>query len=287
METGIYDGISNADYHKKDGHYSSSLIKKMAVPAKARHYMLEDQEHKDCFRIGTAIHTYVLERDKFEDEFLTGISAGRRSKADKMEWAAWFVEHGAANGYEIIDMPAAKWNGEFMASSGKNMVTPEEIEQIKSMAESVMFNKTAESLLSKGKAEQSVYWTDKETGMNLKVRPDYLDDDFISDLKSIQSVDDKSIIRSFANCGYGISQAMYQAGVAAVTGKWRPFLFVYIEKEPPYLCRVIGTDDDTQAAFWELYQAYKAKLAMCLETDEWPGIDDDLSMALPDWAVGG
>ncbi len=280
----IINNLSNADYHADRDSYSSTLVKAMEVPAKARHMMLNPQNTNDTFMLGSAIHKWILERDRFCDEFLTGITAARRSKADKQAWAAWFSEHGA-NGEAIIELPAAQWNGEFEAQTGKSLVTPESLQQIIDMAESVALNPNAMELLSGGQAEQSVYWTDDETGLPLRCRPDYLNDNFISDLKSCQSVSDRALTRAIADYGYGISQAMYQDGVYQVTGVWRPFTFIFIEKTAPYLCRVIALDEDAQYASHAKYRQLLARLKHCLDTDTWPGIDDNLSFAMPDWFI--
>lgn len=284
MKPGIYSGISNADYHADKDSYSSSLVKKMEIPAQAKHAMDNPQEHKDCFRIGSGIHNFILERDSFYLNYLTGISCPRRSKADKQSWADWFTEHGA-NGNEIIENPAAKWNGMFEQQSGRNLVTPEEIQRFSDMATSVASNKNAIELLEKGKPEQSVYWQDQQTGLNLRCRPDYLNDDFISDLKSCDSVSDHAITRSFVNYRYGISQAMYQDGVKQVLDDWRPFIFIFIDKNPPYLCRVISLDELSQQAGWQKYQNLLSKLDQCLQQDVWPSIPDNLEFTLPDWAA--
>jgi hypothetical protein len=164
------------------------------------------------------------------------------------------------------------------------MVTPEEIETIKLMSESIMRNENVSELLSKGEAESSLFWTDKATGLPLKVRPDYLNNSFISDLKSCDSVHDHQITRSITNYGYAISAAMYADGVYQITGVWKLFLFLFIEKTPPYSCRVIALDNEAQDAAYGQYETLKLRLAECLASDKWPGLDDNLEFSLPAWA---
>ncbi len=279
---GIFQGISNADYHADRSSYSSSLIKKMDVPAVARYAMDNPPKYKDCFRIGSAVHKYILERDDFESEFLIGIDCARRSNDDKQEWAQWFFEHGA-DGEHIIQHPAAKWNGMFEEATGKHMVTPEEKKELILMAESVAANKNALRLLEEGAPEQSVYWVDDETGLQLRCRPDYLSK-FCSDLKSCRSAKPGAVSRDVVNLGYHISQAMYTDGLLQVTGEYHPFLFIFVEKTPPYLCAVYGLDEEAKELGWSEYRRLVVKLAECLETDTWPGLEDDLQLSLPGWA---
>ncbi len=286
---GIYQGISNKEYHADIHCYSSSIIKMMDVPALARHELMKHaeerpKEYKDCYRIGTAIHMWLLERDRFHENFLIGIKAGRRSNAEKAEWAEWFTEHGAT-GWKIIDRPAAQWHAAFEAETGKWMVTPKESQLISDMAESVAAKSNAIELLEGGDAEQSCYWKDDETGLNLRCRPDYMNADFISDLKSIESVRDKAITNAIEKFGYLISQAMYQDGVYQVTGDWRQFCFIFVDKKPPHLCRVISVDYDAAESGLRKYRERLTRLRECLDADEWPGIDDNLNYTLPKWAL--
>lgn len=284
MAPGIYSDIPNADYHADVGSYSSSLIKMMDVPARAKHQIDSPPEFKECFRIGSAIHKWILERDEFLAEFKVGLDCARRSKADRQSWADWFTDLGA-NGNEIITNPANNWNGLFEQQSGISMVAPEELQALIDMAQAVAKNETAVSLLEGGEAEQSVFWKDSATGMNLRCRPDYLNGDFCSDLKSCQSVSDHAITRAFADRGYAVSQAMYQDGVNQVLSDWRPFVFIFVEKTAPYLVRVISLDPEAQEHAWNKYHAMKARLANCLESGRWPGLPDNLELSLPGWAL--
>ncbi len=281
--TGVFDDISDKEYHTNKSSYSSSLIKKMACPAEAKWYMDNPQPYKDHFAFGRAIHCWILEPEKFEAQFLTGISAKRNSNDTRHEWADWFSSHGWASSRDWIirdKKPAATWNAEFERVTRKNIVTPDQIDEIKLMAESIKANNNARMLLDGGVAEQSVYATDPDTGLPLKVRPDYMNDYFISDLKSIQDVDDFTIDRAIANFGYDVSGAMYTHVTQLATSEYRPFCFIFISKAPPFMCRVIVLSDESARIGWDKYQELKKKLADCLASNEWPGYDDDLDHTL-------
>lgn len=281
----IVRGLSNADYHSRKKSYSSSFLKKMANPAKAIYELENPPERTDNLSLGSAIHKWILERDKFRDEFLIGINTKRQSNADRQSWSQWYTEHGA-NGEQVIDRPAAQWNAEFERQTGKNMVTPETIEMLVAMADSVAANDNARALLEKGEAETSLFWQDDETGLDFQIRPDFLHPEFISDLKSAAEIDDRSITRAIANFGYSLSQAMYQDGVYQVTGDWRPFLFIFVEKSPPYLCRVIALNQEAERAGFERYRHAAWTLKQCIETDTWPSAyADNLDFSLPEWAL--
>lgn len=282
MKPGIYGGIPNAEYHATKDSYGSSTLKLMDVPALAKHRIDNPGEYKEVFRVGSAIHTYVLEPEYFNREFLTGITKARRSNDDKLAWVEWYAENGwtAADQHILIEKkPAATWNAEFERVTGKNMVTPQEIEEISLMSESVAANPNAMQLLQDGKAEQSIFWQDQETGLNLRCRPDFMND-FCSDLKSIQTVDNYAIDRAIANLGYDVQAAMYSDGIHQITGEVKPFTFIFIQKTAPYLCRVISLSTESMQIGWEKYEERKRALKSCLDADSWPGIPDDLDHTL-------
>ena len=282
MDKGIYDNISNSDYHADKGSYSSSVVKLLGTPAKAKHYMTSPPENKDCFRIGSAIHEYVLEKDVFDTHYFTGISAPRRGKDNLSEWDEFFASHGA---YDITGLKAADWYPEFEKQTGKSILTPDELQEIKDMAESVKNNPEAVELLSGGKAEQSVYWTDKETGLNLRVRPDFMNH-VISDLKSVKSAYAPFFAKSAYDLGYHISQVMYQDGVEQVTGIHKKFKFICVEKSAPYLTAVHSFNEDSVNYAQKKYREYLNLLASCLEFDSWKGYESNSELSLPRYLLG-
>ena len=277
VKTGIHDNISNADYHADKDSYSSSIIKFMHTPALAKYTIDNPPEYKDVFRIGTAIHTKILEPHLFDDAYFTGISVPRRGAANLSEWDEFFAKHGA---FDITQLKAADWYAEFEKQTGKSILTPDELKQINDMAKSVKSNDIAVELLSSGKSEQSIYWQDEETGLNLRVRPDYLGNS-ISDLKSVKSAYAPFFAKSAYDLGYHISNAMYQDGVNQVTGEDKPFYFICVEKKPPYLCAVHQFNIESTKEAEKHYRSYLTKLKSCLEFDYWEGYDNEMSLSLP------
>jgi predicted metal-dependent phosphoesterase TrpH len=84
--------------------------------------------------------------------------------------------------------------------------------------------------------------------------------------------------------GYHISAAMYQEGLREVTGEIHPFLFIAVEKVPPFLCAVYKVDDAAAQLGLDLFHHYARRLANCLHAGKWPGLDDNLDLPLPTWA---
>ncbi|GAH01364.1 unnamed protein product, partial [marine sediment metagenome] len=68
FEAGIYDDISNADYHASEGISKSGLDLIAKCPKKYWHKYINpermEKEQSDAFLIGQATHTAILEPEK-------------------------------------------------------------------------------------------------------------------------------------------------------------------------------------------------------------------------------
>ena len=275
--------ISNADHHAHKA-IGSSMLKHIIIPAVYKHNQDNPQPYKDIFRQGTNFHYAKLEPEKLKSECLVAPDYLRRSNADKQRWSGWFNDYGA-NGDEIIKLPVGEWYAEFNKQTGKNIVTPDELTDLILMNNSINNNPEAISLFTGGEAETSVFWEDKETGLKLKCRPDYLNSKFCTDLKSTANAQANPFARQITNLGYHISACMYLDGIKQATGRDVQFRWVAVERKAPYLCVVYQLSDESMQVGQRLYRDYLNKLADCLESDKWPGLKNDFDLSLPVWAL--
>ena len=167
------------------------------------------------------MHTYILEQDRFADEFVVAEKFDRRTKEGK-EAAARFEE----------------------ANHGKIVITSEEMATLSLVQRAVFAHQGAARLLSTGDAELSAFWRDAETGLSCKCRPDWFNGEAIVDLKTCLDASSGGFARSIANFGYDIQAAYYVDGIKAVTGMELPFLFIAVEKEAPHAVAVYRADPD-------------------------------------------
>jgi exodeoxyribonuclease VIII len=136
-----------------------------------------------------------------------------------------------------------------------------------------------------GKAETTHMWTDATTGVECKCRPDWLTSNLIVDLKTTEDASPRGFQRSVANYRYHVQAAWYLDGIEAVTGT-RPdqFIFICVEKKPPYAVGVYAADAEmiqigaeTAARDLEVY-------ATCKAADAWPSYSDQIEpLSLPAW----
>ena len=87
MTPGIYDNMSNADYHASEGISSTGIKQVLRSPA---HYKYSSFETSEAMKFGTVAHKLALEPDDFENEFILVPPEIPKNKGTKKykEWAA-------------------------------------------------------------------------------------------------------------------------------------------------------------------------------------------------------
>jgi len=137
--------------------------------------------------------------------------------------------------------------------------------------------------------ENSAFCTDI-TGAKLKFRPDICipDLDLIADIKTTQDASPQAFARDVVKYSYHLSAAMYAYGYELVTGrKLESFVFIVVEKNPPYAVAVYELDQASMQAGYRLYRQAIDKYNECTRTGHWPGYSDAIqSLSLPNWALG-
>jgi len=218
--------ISNQEYHQADG------ISKSVMDAWNRspwHYQQAISGQREInattqktFDIGTAVHTAVLEPEKFENEIISGPDA----RGNSNEWKNFVADHPA----QIVLKPA-------------------DHRMVLDMAESVFLHPKAHRLLQKGQAEASYFWEDHATGRQCKCRPDYARPDLhtLIDLKTC--IDGAAHPAKFEKYilvyRYYLQAAFYLQGASFVENhEYDTFAFICVEKAPPYLVSVCTLSPD-------------------------------------------
>ena len=220
--------------------------------------------------IGSAVHTFVLEHDEWDANYaVTPAGINRRTNAGKAEWDVFTT-----------------------AAGTRTVISREDADLVGKISEGVFNYPAANGLLSlPGKAESSLFWTDAETGLECKCRPDYLLDDgsTIVDLKTTESASPADFMQSIAKFRYHCQAAWYLHGVEQATGK-RPeqFVFLCVEKKPPFACAVYVAAPEMVQIGWDTARANLNRLAECMAANEWPGYSDQVELInLPAWMRPG
>lgn len=251
--------ISNAEYHADPAVSASHLH---AIAKSPYHYWSryldpnrKPVEPTTAMRLGSLVHCAVLEPDELLQRY--AVAADRRTKAGKEQ-----AERMAADGIEAVselDMALAL-----------------------SMASSVRSHPAAAALLKQGKAEQSFWWDDQQTGLRCKCRPDWYYQTTVVDLKTTTDASPAGFAKSVATFRYHVQASHYLAGLHGA----ERFVFIAVEKTAPYAVAVYELDAAALAAGEQLRQRDMRIIADCQATKEWPGYGDDCqTLSLPSWAL--
>jgi hypothetical protein len=177
------------------------------------------------------------------------------------------------------------------AEAGLTVVTPDMIERITGMAQSLREEPLVQNGILNGLIEHSIIWKDKETGIWLKSRPDALPNDSadFSDLKTTTSVMWEDLRRSIREFGYFQQAAMVAEGCQQVLGiAMNSFSLVFVESREPYATQIVAIKDgDIQRGIQANRYALR-KFADCLSSGKWPGPGEDFNDAkyieMTEWA---
>ena len=261
--------LSAEAYHAEvDSASNSSLSLLKRSPAHMK-YALANPVESPAMRLGTLVHTAVLEADLFDSLYVSGPEGDRRKKAVREEWAELTEEHGE-----------------------EYVMKPDAFSQILAIRDAVSSHPLASRLLLGSRKEASCFWEDEFTGVRCKARLDALpaeeDSHIVCDLKTTADVS------TFAKSCYSFS---YHRQASHYLEAWREcgdderedFVFVAVEKTPPYGIGVFSLEP----AALELGRIELDRLLrvweQCEREDSW---DDGYpehcqELSLPAWAYSG
>lgn len=264
-EPGVYDDVTIDDYHADPTSLSTSgakLLLPPSCPAKFRHAQDNPQPPKKTFDIGTAAHAIVL--------------------GDGPELA--LVD------YERWDTKEAKTKVRDARERGAVPLKRADYDAVHGMADAIRRHPKVGPMFAAGVAERSVYWRHAESGVMCRARPDWLTQirdgrTAIVDLKSAAAGDLESLQKAVWNYGYYLQDAWYRAGVRAALGVPDPvFVFVFVEKTPPYLVTPIRLDHEARRIGAAQRATALNIYRRCVDEDRWPGYVDDIeTLPLPPW----
>jgi exodeoxyribonuclease VIII len=166
------------------------------------------------------------------------------------------------------------------------------------MRDAIRANAAARELLEcPGKGEMSFFWRDAETGIWCKGRVDrfceWMGFSVILDLKTTTDASPGDFKWQVARQHYHVKAAWYLDGLNAVQKAQRRFIWLAVEKDPPYLCALYEPPDEPGAFSRpdislqrgrSLYRSLLERYASCEKSGVWPGYSEGVE---PLGAEGG
>ena len=264
---GRHTGIPFAEYQQWDAINSSFLwTLKTRSPLHAKWRREHPREDTPALLFGRALHSYVLEPTTWDETWAVCPPCDRRTKAGKATYA------------------------EFEATlGGREPLKADQYEAIVAMANAVRAQQ-CRHLISGGTSEVSLVWEDPETGLLCKGRLDYERDSgwdhFICDVKTTEDASEWGFAASIARFGYYQAAAFYCDGWQALKGTPSEFVWLAVEKSPPYVTKVWQCDEQTMAAGRNSYRQALRTAAECLKTGLWPAFGENSEMIdAPEWLL--
>ncbi len=223
-DLGLHANIGNADYHAGPGISSTGLKRMLKCPRLYKAYIDGELEFNPtpAMRLGTAVHSLVLERERFYEDIAVMPAYGRK-KADQ-EAKAEFVE---VNGHKTI-------------------ITEDQKKTAELMAESLLRLPDVQRILESGEPELSGYYEDEDTGLLCKYRPDFRTDWCIFDIKTCVDLTAHGFSNALNKLNYHVSAAHYLEGDIALRNvEHEQFTFGCVESSPPYLACAYKLDAES------------------------------------------
>lgn len=247
--------MSNRDYHAAPGISKTALDNINESPLYFRYRLEMPLEVKESLIFGSAYHCLWLEDEPFDSLFYITETQPRSPKMDAL---------------------------------GRWPISEANLSKIKLMLGRLAQHKRAPSL-KMGLREVSFFWTDPETGILCKCKPDtLLLTGIVNDNKTTTDVDSRAFSDTIFKRRYQVQGAFILDGVRLALeqsgqdiGLERApdtFVLTAQEKEAPFdiLCRPLGPTSIVQGE--ELYKKDLETYARCVQDDVWPGKDGGRDM---------
>lgn len=218
--SGIVEGMSNEDYHKRPELSSSQIKTLLKNPYEYAHNIKKEQT--EAMKIGSALHCLVLEPHKFGYEFAVEPEVDGRTAAGKAARADFAL-----------------------SAQGKTILTAKMGATARGAASAVLKSRAA-SLLQGGMAEVSVFgFVTNSEGKKYpaRCRVDYSPiEQLIADLKQSADASPDGFTRAAATYEYYIQAAWYMDVCQSVGLDVRRFVFVAVEPVDPHMVGVYDLD---------------------------------------------
>lgn len=235
MNATLVTGEPAGVYHDNTTHWSNTMLETSRGSlerAYATHVSRAvkteiTSRQQDAFDIGNAVHCAALEPGEFDSRWKVGPTESRK---------------------------AAKWaEAAALLGQGVKMLQPSVFRMVEMMGARVRSHPVIGPALERasGIAEGSIYWEDAETGLPLKVRPDWMvppadgAPGVVVDLKTTRDdTHPEMVAKSVVNQGYHRQQALYSMGFEALYGEQPAvFVFAFVSKKPPHEVGAFALDD--------------------------------------------
>jgi hypothetical protein len=259
----------------------------MGTPADYRAYMDRPFKQTKAMFLGSLVDCLVLEPDEFKARYwlppapidldcpFCGVLAGHMCITKKGATSERF--HPERKG---------------VCPGGLEPVESKVFAQASGMAQEVLNHPTAGPIVRRSQKQVSMFWTDEETGLACKGRPDLINGIELWDLKTCGKGRAAPEVWGLhaADLGYHYQAGFYVDGFIeakqfdTVSPHWG---WICVESAHPYKVAVYEASEDWILEGRECYRTALRTLAWCEGTDQWTGYDSEVQVCeFPKYKAG-
>jgi hypothetical protein len=273
MQDGVHENISIEDYHNNTTHLSSTQLKIAKRSLKEFDWVRSGKivnESKPHFDFGNAFELALVDPLGFSE---------RVAIAQDLAWVRAAMEDNPdLKNPRNTSYYKAKCLEFKNANKGKYCIDDVDYEKIKYMLESCIQDKIIQGLIKNVEAQLSLFWTDDQTGLKLKTRPDICKrkKNVVVNIKTAEDGSPKAFSRDLAKYDYPLQACIEITGCLA-TGLMTSvdnYFWLVVEKEAPFNATIYEFSPEDQKACMVELEWLIEKLTRAKEKNFYPGYSD-------------
>jgi len=249
----------------------SSLKEFRKSPEHFVQYLEKKKAPSEAMILGSLVDRMVLTPGTWQDEFTVMPHFDRRTKEGKEGFAKFTEEN-----------------------KGKTFVEEDVIIKAEFITAKVMQNEQAKEILSRlTQTQETIFYTDKETGLKMVAKLDGRGDNIIMDLKTCASADPEEFAKAAINFGYPLQAGVYAEAVRNRFFKFPDYYFICVETSAPYGISVCKASDDFVELGKQQLRKALEEFKYCLDNKlfhqsyEFRNLFGPHILELPPWAKKG
>lgn len=277
MNDGIYTDLSIKDYHANKTHYSATQLKYAKTSLKHFQWYIGGMLPKPegtHFPFGNAFELALLDNASFLKEVAVMPDEDWVSNALQVNPELKNVRNSKL--YKDAEKEfIEKATGKYII----NDVGPESFDTIEHMLDSCYQDKVIQGLIKNTEYQLSLFWTDEETGLKLKTRPDICkrNKNVIVNVKTILDGSPESFSKEMNKYDYPMQACIEIKGCLA-TGLMDAvdsYFWLAVEKLPPYNATIYEFHESDIKACMDSTGYHLQKLARAEKENFYPGYSNE------------
>lgn len=234
---------------------------------------------------GSAVHTAVLEPEKFDAEFLVAGQCGATVAKTGNRCANQGTKFTEATGWVC----GVHGKGLTSQVDESQLISADDKERITNIVRAISFNRAATELLkAEGRNEVTAFYKNPVTGTECKLRCDGIRPGWgtMLDIKTTENASRREFERAIAKYRYYYQAAWYQDGFKVFGETFDNFALIAVEKSAPYGVATYRLMDEAIQAGREEYLQDLKVYAECERTGVWHSYDSEFQdISLSKWKI--